>query len=339
MPPRKLATLVAPLALLVAALGAFSAERATPARSDAGSLQQGIASDRAREQTLTGSAASAAQVIATLDRQLTVLGGRIATVQAQLSSDRERLQSLTVRTAVEHRLARRLAARFVVQRRVLTHWLVVTYENGRPDALTVLLDANGFSDLLERLDFLQRIGHEDAQVTTATRSARNASRVAATRLAALTVQQTRVTAAVSAESSALASMSAALASRRAALAQARQVELAELSATRTHRLTLQKQLDALLTPPATAASAPAGSYVIPWPIVQCESGGQNLPPNSAAASGYYQIIPSTWALYGGSGPAAYLTSKAEQDAVATRIWNGGTGASNWDCAAMVGITH
>jgi hypothetical protein len=71
--------------------------------------------------------------------------------------------------------------------------------------------------------------------------------------------------------------------------------------------------------------------------VLCESGGQNLPPNSAGASGYYQIIPSTWKLFGGTGPAAYLASKAEQDAVASRIWRGGAGASNWVCAGIVGI--
>ena len=69
----------------------------------------------------------------------------------------------------------------------------------------------------------------------------------------------------------------------------------------------------------------------------CESGGQNLTPNSAGASGYYQILPSTWKLFGGTGPAAYLASKCEQDAVASRIWNGGYGASNWVCAGIVGI--
>ena len=60
-------------------------------------------------------------------------------------------------------------------------------------------------------------------------------------------------------------------------------------------------------------------------------------PNSAGASGYYQILPSTWKLFGGTGPAAYLAGKAEQDAVASRIWNGGAGASNWVCAGIVGI--
>jgi hypothetical protein len=40
-------------------------------------------------------------------------------------------------------------------------------------------------------------------------------------------------------------------------------------------------------------------------------------------------------LFGGSGPAAYLASKAEQDRVAAALWNGGSGASNWVCASLV----
>ena len=71
-------------------------------------------------------------------------------------------------------------------------------------------------------------------------------------------------------------------------------------------------------------------------IVACESGGQNLTPNSAGASGFYQIIPGTWREFGGTGPAAYLASKAEQDRVASRIWSG-AGWQAWDCARMLGI--
>jgi hypothetical protein len=101
-------------------------------------------------------------------------------------------------------------------------------------------------------------------------------------------------------------------------------------------------LERMLHPPQTfhavghipAPSLPYGQWVIPSRIVGCESTYQNLPPNSAGASGYYQIIPSTWSLFGGSPPNnAYEHSKAEQDAVAARIWDGGRGASNWVCRA------
>ena len=102
------------------------------------------------------------------------------------------------------------------------------------------------------------------------------------------------------------------------------------AATVTPRESLQAQANAV-----SASRKTKPPWVIPWPIVQCESGGQNLPPNSAGASGYYQILPSTWKLFGGSGPAAWKASKAEQDRVASRIWNGGRGAQNWVCAALV----
>ncbi len=86
---------------------------------------------------------------------------------------------------------------------------------------------------------------------------------------------------------------------------------------------------------------PFGNWAIPAPIVMCESGGQNLPPNGAGASGYYQILGpgSTWSAYGGDAYAseAYLASKQAQDTVASRIWAGGSGASQWVCAGLTGF--
>ena len=80
---------------------------------------------------------------------------------------------------------------------------------------------------------------------------------------------------------------------------------------------------------AAPVDIPKGGWAIPWEVVQCESGGQNLPPNSAGASGYYQIMPATWKGLGGKGPHAYLRPKAEQDAPAAKLWAGGAGARNW----------
>ena len=88
--------------------------------------------------------------------------------------------------------------------------------------------------------------------------------------------------------------------------------------------------------PTPTGPQASGGWVIPGAIVACESGGQNLTPNSAGASGFYQIIPSTWREFGGTGPAAYLASKAEQDQVASRIWSG-AGWQAWTCARILGI--
>jgi hypothetical protein len=99
------------------------------------------------------------------------------------------------------------------------------------------------------------------------------------------------------------------------------------------RLAALQAAQARLGAHAGALDALAG-WAIPWSIVRCESGGRNWPPNSAGASGYYQIIPSTWRAFGGKGPAAYLAPKAEQDRVAAAIYRNGAGAGNWVCAGM-----
>ena len=167
---------------------------------------------------------------------------------------------------------------------------------------------------------------------------------------------------------ALAGMNLLLHSKQAALARARSAQRSALAASRERGGHLQAEIAHIEAEQAAAARAaaaqaaaaratadqaaaaqaaptpagptygPSGGWAIPYAIVLCESGGQNLTPNSAGASGYYQILPSTWKLFGGTGPAAYLASKAEQDAVASRIWNGGAGASNWVCAGIVGIS-
>ena len=52
----------------------------------------------------------------------------------------------------------------------------------------------------------------------------------------------------------------------------------------------------------------------------CESGGNYRALNpSSGAGGAYQILPSTWRAYGGSG-LPHQASKAEQDRIAAMIW-------------------
>lgn len=59
-------------------------------------------------------------------------------------------------------------------------------------------------------------------------------------------------------------------------------------------------------------------WAIPSRIVYCESGYANLAPNSAGASGYYQMLPGTWQEWGGGrySSEAYQASRDEQGVVA-----------------------
>ena len=239
--------------------------------------------------------------------------------------------------AIEHARLVRLVGELERARLVLARELVSSYESDPPDVVSVVLASHGFADLLDRLEFVRIAKQHEQQVITDTTIAQAHTQAAARQLAALERQDSAATAAVTARAQAVAAIGELLRSRRAALADARAAQLVALRATQARTGQLQRALDKLKAELAAGAGRAYGIWAIPEAIVTCESGGQNLGPNSAGASGYYQFLPSTWAGPGGSTPAAYLAPKAEQDRLAAKLWDGGRGARNWDCAAIVGI--
>jgi hypothetical protein len=203
-----------------------------------------------------------------------------------------------------------------------------------------VLGSHSFADLLERVEFMKRVADRNAGVVSDVRAARAETRRQAALLVRLEARRRDDAEAVARRRDAIASMRDGLAGRQATLVRARAARAQALAGTRSNRRSAQRALGRLIAAreraAATANAGPGGPWAIPWPIVQCESGGQNLPPNGAGASGYYQMLPSTWKGLGGSTRHAYQASKAEQDRLAARLWAGGAGAHNWVCAALVG---
>lgn len=311
--------------------------------ADPGTLREKAEQARARERTLSGAVARLAASDRRLARQIATLQRRQAAVQADL--DRDEATLAQTREALRHERARaaRLANRLTVARRTLRTRLLERYKASHVDALSVVLNSASFSDLMERAAFLRRIQDSDEEIVKTVRAARTDAVAERRRLDAAEDRQRRAVEGLRARRNAVAAMAAGVAARQSALRRIRAARTAALAATRSRRRNLESDLRAAERAAARAASAaapapvsiPKGGWAIPWEIVQCESGGQNLPPNSAGASGYYQIMPATWKGLGGKGPHAYLRPKAEQDAAAAKLWNGGAGASNWVCYDMV----
>ena len=337
------------LALIALAGAALAAPSAVPVSSRAdqslGALNQQLGAEQSKQSHLQSSISSLSGLISSLTGQITFVQTREAALSADLERDRAQLAATGAELARERLQLAQLRARLARARTALANQLVSHYESGSPDLVDVILQANGFRDLLEKLQFLGDAEHQQQRVITVTRVAKAQADSAATRLARLEAADQQLASATAVRVRALSGMNSLLQSRRSALAQAQSLQRAQLAASQSRAGTLRSQISQLEAQQAAAQAttysggglgASAG-WVIPYQVVLCESGGQNLPPNSAGASGYYQIMPATWKLFGGSGPAAYLTSKAEQDAVAARIWNGGAGASNWVCAQMLGI--
>ncbi|RKQ93459.1 transglycosylase-like protein with SLT domain [Solirubrobacter pauli] len=324
---RRLVLIVCALLLLVPSAAA----------QDEGTLRDRIGSGKARERSLASAADRLAELERKAAREVSILEGRLGAAQTELNEAETRLASTEVREKQARQRVNRLRKRLAEVRGKLAGLLKERYMSDRPDFVTVVLHADGFPQLLQTLSFVKRVERADTRVLDLVRDARGEAGTEQRALETLAARQQQEAKAVRSRRDALANITAGLRERRDTLTRARAARQAALQATRSGRRKAERELNRLLAARARAAraSGPGGPWAIPWAIVQCESGGQNLPPNHAGASGYYQFMPDTWRGLGGSTPHAYQASKAEQDRLAARLWAGGAGRHNWVCADLV----
>jgi septal ring factor EnvC (AmiA/AmiB activator) len=303
------------------------------------SLRSRIERSRERERALSGAVAQLGTMVARAGREVAIVQGRLAQVEADLAAAETRLAGTRERLRAGRGRLVRLQRRHAEGRDLLAAQLVSDYKADPPDIVSLVLGATDFADLLERIAFADRIRDRNAEIVARVRDARVRTRELASRLGKLAAQRREAAQAIDARRAALATMRDGLAARQATLVRARAARAEALAGTRAGRASAQRALSHLIAERERAAAAaergPGGPWAIPWPIVQCESGGQNLPPNGAGASGYYQMLPETWKGLGGSTQHAYQAPKAEQDQRAAALWAGGSGAHNWVCAGLV----
>jgi peptidoglycan hydrolase CwlO-like protein len=327
---------ISAIAILVLALAAAVALLAGARPAHAGninSLTNQLNATQAHENQLSGNLANIQGDISTLSNEASVVQSREAAVHNQYLADQSALAAVQVQVGKERTNLNKLKRTLARALKGLAAELRSRYENQAPNLMSVVLNSSGFAQLLDQLNFLNRAERYEQGMIRFARVARASASAASIKLAALENHDLQITTDAARENAALSGMNALLRQRQSAANRLEAIAQSELGSAQSREAALQSQINALQT---VTPSSGSGPWAIPTAIVMCESGGQNLPPNSAGASGYYQIIPSTWAAYGGTGPAAYLASEAEQNAVAAKIWDGGAGASNWVCSGIVG---
>jgi transglycosylase-like protein len=267
--------------------------------------------------------------------------GRLTEVEADLAIAQVRLARTQERLQSERARLERLKVRLSDGRELLAEQLVAQYKSDPPDVVGLVVGAHDFADLIERFETAKRVQERNGEIVDRVHAARDETHQQAVSLAKLEDERRDTAEAVASRRDALAGMRVSLGQRQSTLTRVRAARAQALAGTRAGRASAEKALNALIAEreraqrEAAGGGGPGGPWAIPWPIVQCESGGQNLPPNSAGASGYYQMLPDTWKGLGGSTPHAYQASKAEQDRLAAQLWAGGAGARNWVCAGLV----
>jgi septal ring factor EnvC (AmiA/AmiB activator) len=306
--------------------GALEAKLAG-ARDEAGSIAAGL---RQSHEELAAAEAEAATAKAKEER----LSGLLAEGQeraAELSRKLERTRRHLV--AEKARLRRSRAA--------LGARLVAIYESGTPSTIDLILGSGDYRELAARSDYLRAIEESDSALAERVEEVRDEVRREAELVADLEARALAYNERLAAARDEIASVRAAAeaaAARQQAIASEREAALGELKSNIAGWVKEVREVRAAEARAASAAEAEeevgrwlGGPYSIPTYIVMCESGGDYGAVNpSSGAGGAYQILPSTWNLYGGQGEPQ-SAPKEEQDRIAGEIW-ADSGGSAWVCA-------
>ena len=299
---------------------------------------------------LRGKVADARDEAASLGAEIRSTQERLAATEAEANAAAERERELSEllahgreRAARLARKVRRSEAELAAERRrlqrarsALAQRLVAIYESGSPSTASVILGSGDFDQLATRTEYLERIEESDSQLAARVEQVRDRVRRELELVEALkarVVAYNERLADARAEIDAVRARAEAAAARLDELAAARASSLAELKDRIGEWVGEIEAAEAASRAAAeeTVGRWLGGPYSIPTYIVMCESGGNYGALNpSSGAGGAYQILPSTWDLYGGQG-APHEAPKAEQDRIAAEIW-ADSGGSAWVCA-------
>ena len=250
--------------------------------------------------------------------------------RAQASLDQQKAELLEVRDRLEvarDRLAR-LRAELATARRVLAARLVDIYKSDTPDALTVVLESDGFGDLLERAEFLQRISDQDRRVTDRVRGLRDQAHGQAVELAELEEREQLAAERILRQRDQIASAQNQLVSSRDQLASARADKRGVLAQVREQKNEAMEDLASLQAEQARIAGALQGAPA-PGPIKQ-GSGQLIWPVNGPVTGSFGEQRPGH--IHSGidiAVPEGTPIRAADSGRVALMGWVGGYG--NYTC--------
>ena len=140
--------------------------------SSAGDLQSQISAGKSAASALSSQIARDTTQIHATGQGLANADARLSGLQRDLSARETQLRD--VKTSLLKARDRLVDLENWLEKstHALAANLVAAYENGQPDLVSVILQAHGFTDLLEQVSFLHRIGTQDAQIVASTRAAR-----------------------------------------------------------------------------------------------------------------------------------------------------------------------
>ena len=252
-----------PRARRLVALGLLAGVALGPGSAGAVSLQQRIAGASAREQALQAGIQRDSRAAARFDGRLRDLQVRLDAIQTTLDFERGQLAATQTHLRSDRAHLTGLKLRLAKDQDVLRSQLVAAYETPPPDVTTVVLEAHGFSDLLERMDYLKMISRHNAAVTAHVARTRAAVATETLQLAQLEARQSQTTRAVLLQRDEAARLHLAVLDRQLVYARARAAKASELDSIHAQRAALESKLAAIQ---ATVDATPVGPPVTGAPF-------------------------------------------------------------------------
>ena len=284
-----------------------------------------------KEGVLTTTIQSYSNRIEGLKGEISATENRLGRVQQSLDHQKNELLEVRDRLEAARDRLERLRSELVTARRVLAARLVEIYKADAPDALTVILEADGFGDLLERAEFLDRISDQDREITDEVRGLRDHAEKQADQLASLERREQLAAERILRERDQIASVQEQLVSSRSQLASARTDRRGALAQVRDSKHELEGDLAALEAEQARVASAlqgAGGGNTFAGPIKQ-GSGQLVWPVNGPVVSPFGMRWGRLHAGLDIAVPSGTAIRAADSGRVVMMGWVGGYG--NYTC--------
>ncbi len=280
---------------------------------------------RGRERVLTTDIAALSGRIRTLRREIGSLRRRERRVAYTLEAKRAQLARMQARYKLEHERYVRLRRKLRRAQVVLAERLIAIYKSDQPDFVSVVLEADGFSDMLVRADYLSRIGEQDSSIVERVRELKRASAETRALLMELRDKAQEAVDVIEAQQRALAEMRAGITARESDLAAARSSKHGTLVETREDRKHLEEHIRGLEAASAQVTNQLTGGGPATAGPIRQGSGGYIWPVNGPVTSGYGMRWGRLHAGVDISAPAGTAIRAAAAGRVAIAGWMGGYG--------------
>jgi len=243
------------LAFVATAAGQNPAEEKAAIDARIAELRAQIEAAREREGVLTTQLSAIAEELEQAQAAVEEAQGRLDAVEAELAAEQQRLDELTRLLEEQTRRLVRLQAEYRKAVGVLEARLRVIYMEEPPDVLSFLVSASSFDEIIDSVEFLNRIGRQDKRIAAQVKAAREkaaAERAATQRTRRLQVATVSVIAAKASEARTVRDR---LTASRDTLSSAKSLKASALAESRHSREEYLHEADALAAESAALAAA------------------------------------------------------------------------------------